>query len=375
MTHRQRIRAALAHRQPDRVPLDLGGTNCSTLTTGAHARLRAHLGIPAEPPAPLLSRRSSTAVVDRAIVERFQCDVLPLVPGVPATGERDVSEVALVDEFGVTWQRHSGTHYINVNGPFQKLDEPTPADVDRFPWPDPLDPARYTGLGELARALHGKTDYAVALTGWLGPVHLSQFMRGYVEWLEDLLARPSFVEALLDRFVGLWITAMDRILAECASEVDVVLFGDDIGTQNGPLFRPELYRRFIKPHHKRMVETLKRHGVPVMYHSCGSVAALIRDLIDTGIDALNPVQVAAAGMDTARLKREFGRDLAFWGAIDTQRVLSRGTPSDVRDEVRRRIDDLAEGGGYVLCGVHNIQAEVPPENVVAMYEAALEYWH
>jgi len=373
MTHRQRIRAALAHRQPDRLPLDLGGTNCSTLTTGAHARLRAHLGIPAEPPAPFLSRRSSTVEVDRAVVERFQCDVLPLMPGVPSTAERDISEIAFVDEFGVTWQRHSGTHYINVDGPFQKLDEPTPADVDHFVWPDPLDPVRYTRLGERGRALRREADYAVALTAWLGPVHLSQFMRGYVEWLEDLLARPLFVEALLDRFVGLWITAMDRILAECAGEVDVVLFGDDIGTQNGPLFRPELYRRFIKPHHKRMVETLKRHGVPVMYHSCGSVAALIRDLIDTGIDALNPVQVAAAGMDTARLKREFGRDLAFWGAIDTQRVLSRGTPDDVREEVRRRIGDLAESGGYVLCGVHNILAEVPPENVVAMYEAALEY--
>lgn len=373
MTHRQRIRAALAHRQPDRLPLDLGGTNCSTLTTGAHARLRAHLGIPAEPPAPFLSRRSSTVEVDRAVVERFQCDVLPLMPGVPSTAERDISEIAFVDEFGVAWQRHSGTHYINVNGPFQKLDDPTPADVDHFVWPDPLDPVRYTRLGERGRALRREADYAVALTAWLGPVHLSQFMRGYVEWLEDLLARPLFVEALLDRFVGLWITAMDRILAECAGEVDVVLFGDDIGTQNGPLFRPELYRRFIKPHHKRMVETLKRHGVPVMYHSCGSVAALIRDLIDTGIDALNPVQVAAAGMDTARLKREFGRDLAFWGAIDTQRVLSRGTPDDVREEVRRRIGDLAESGGYVLCGVHNILAEVPPENVVAMYEAALEY--
>ncbi len=375
MTHRQRIRAALARRQPDRVPLDLGGTGCSTMTTGAHAKLRVHLGIPAEPAAPLFSRRGSTAIVDRAIVERFQCDVLPLVPGAPAKAERDVSEIAFVDEFGVTWQRHCGTHYINVNGPFQKLDEPAPADVDRFAWPDPLDPARYTGLGERARALRGQADYAVALTAWLGPVHLSQFMRGYVEWLEDLLARPSFVEALLDRFVSLWLVAMDRILAECQGEVDAVLFGDDIGTQNGPLFRPELYRRFVKPHHKRMVEALKRRGVPVIYHSCGSVAALIKDLIDTGIDALNPVQVAAAGMDTAWLKTEFGRDLAFWGAIDTQRVLSRGTPAKVRDEVHRRIDDLAETGGYVLCGVHNIQAEVPPENVVAMYGAALEYGH
>lgn len=373
MTHRQRILAALARRQPDRVPLDLGGTGCSTMTVGAHARLRAHLGIPAEPPAPLFSRRASTAVVDRAMVERFQCDVLPLVPGAPATAERDISDSAFVDEFGITWQRHTGTHYINVNGPFQKLDDPTPADVGRFAWPDPTHPSRYAGLGESACALHGEADYAVALAAWLGPVHLSQFMRGYTEWLEDLLTRPAFVEALIDRFVGLWVEAMDRVLTECGGEVDVVLFGDDIGTQAGPLFRPELYRRFVKPHHKRMVETVKRHGLPVLYHSCGSVYSVLKDLIDIGVDALNPVQVAAAGMDTARLKREFGRDLAFWGGIDTQGVLSRGTPTDVREEVRRRIGDLGEGGGYVLCGVHNLQAEVPPENVVAMYEAALEF--
>jgi uroporphyrinogen decarboxylase len=373
MTHRQRVLAALARRQPDRVPRDLGGTGSSTMTVGAHARLRAHLGIPAEPPAPLFSRRASSAIVDRGFVERFHCDILPLVPGASDTAERDISDSAFVDEFGVTWQRHSGTHYINVDGPFQKLDDPTPADVDRFPWPDPTHPSRYAGLGERARALHGDEDYAVALSAWLGPVHLSQFMRGYVEWLEDLLERPAFVEALLDRYVSMWIEAMDRILAECAPEVDVVIFGDDIGTQTGPLFRPELYRRYIKPHHKRMVETVKRHGKPLAYHSCGSVYAVIGDLIDNGVDALNPIQVSAAGMDTARLKREFGRDLTFWGGIDTQRVLSRGTPAEVRDEVRRRIADLAEGGGYVLCGVHNLQPEVPPENVVAMYEAAAEF--
>lgn len=373
MTHRQRILAALARRQPDRVPLDLGGTGCSTMTVGAHARLRAHLGVAAEPPAPLFSRRASTAVVDRAFVDHFQCDVLPLLPGAPDTAERDISDSAFLDEFGVTWQRHSGTHYINADGPFQKLDDPAPADVDGFAWPDPTHPSRYMGLGERARALHGGADHAVALTAWLGPVHLSQFMRGYAEWLEDLIARPAFVEALLGRFVGLWIEAMDRVLTECAGEVDVVLFGDDIATQTGPVFRPQLYRRFVKPHHKRMVETVKRHGKPVLYHSCGSVYSFLPDLIDIGIDALNPVQVSAARMDTACLKREFGRDLAFWGGIDTQRVLSRGTPAEVREEVRRRIADLASGGGYVLCAVHNIQPEVPPENVVAMYEAALEF--
>jgi len=155
--------------------------------------------------------------------------------------------------------------------------------------------------------------------------------------------------------------------------VDIVCWGDDLGTQRGPQISPELYRRMIKPRQKRMVEAIKRHGKLVLYHTCGSVADFLPDFIELGIDAVNPVQVSAAGMDTQRLKREFGRDITFWGAVDTQTVLPRGSPVDVRSEVRRRIDDLAPGGGYVLCAVHNIQPEVPPENIVAMYEAALEY--
>jgi uroporphyrinogen decarboxylase len=204
-----------------------------------------------------------------------------------------------------------------------------------------------------------------------GVVHLCQFVRGYGAWLEDLLVRSAFAEGLMDRGVDFWASVATRALAEAGEFIDAVYFGDDIGTQNAPLFRPELYRRVIKPRHKRMVEAVKRYGKPVLYHSCGSIYRLLPDLIEVGIDALNPVQVSAAEMDTKRLKQEFGRDLTFWGGIDTHRVLPLGTPEEVREEVKRRIGDLAEGGGYVLCAVHNIQPEVPAENVVAMYEAAL----
>ena len=148
-------------------------------------------------------------------------------------------------------------------------------------------------------------------------------------------------------------------------------YGDDVGTQRTPLMRPELYRRLIKPFHRSMAAAVHRFNKPIIYHSCGAISSLIPDLLDVGIDALNPVQVAAAGMDTKRLKKEYGRDLTFWGAIDTQNVLPRGTPDDVRNEVKRRIEDLSAGGGYVLAPVHNVQPEVPPENLVAMLEAAL----
>jgi uroporphyrinogen decarboxylase len=228
-------------------------------------------------------------------------------------------------------------------------------------------------LRERAQKLHETTDYAVVLSAGAGPVHLGQWMRGFGEWLTDLLENPAFIEALMDRIADYWVAVVDRALKEAGDFIDIVCWGDDLGTQHGPQVSPDLYRRLIKPWHKRMVEAVKRHGKPVHYHTCGSVVTLLADFIDLGIDVLNPVQVSATGMDTRRLRKEFGHEIAFWGAIDTQAVLPRGTPEDVRNEVKRRLTDLAPGGGYVLCAVHNIQPEVPPENIEAMYQAALEF--
>jgi uroporphyrinogen decarboxylase len=206
-----------------------------------------------------------------------------------------------------------------------------------------------------------------------GPVHQCQYVRGYATWLEDLLLRPVFAEALIDRVTDILIRIANRALEEAGAYVDLVTYGDDIATQNATLFRPDLYRRMIKPRHKALADVIHRHGKPILYHSCGTVYALIPDLVEVGIDALNPVQVSAANMATERLKREHGRELTFWGGIDTHRVLPTGTPAEVREEVKRRIGDLRDSGGYVLSAVHNIQPDVPPENIVAMYEAGLEY--
>ncbi len=228
-------------------------------------------------------------------------------------------------------------------------------------------------MRERVRKLHEETDRVVILNLLNGPVHQSQFMRGYAEWLEDLLLRPEFVTALSERFTDWWVEINTRILEEVKDFIDLVSYGDDIGTQHSPLMRPELYRKLIKLYHQRLAGTIKRFGKPIIYHSCGSVFNLIPDLLDVGIDALNPIQVAADGMNTKGLKQEYGRDLTFWGGIDTQHVLPCGTPAAVREEVRRRIEDLIEAGGYVLSAVHNIQPEVPPQNLVAMFEGAIEY--
>jgi len=374
MTHRERVLTALKHQKPDRVPLDLGSQNSSTITAGAHQRLRAHLGIPPDPPPIVGSRWLSTVIPDETILRRFGVDFRPLFLGRPdARPERELPDGSLLSEWGVPFVRHGESHYFPGEGPFCRLDEPGIENLEAHCWPDPADPGRYRALRERARGLHENTDYAVVLNPGAGPVHVGQWLRGFGEWLTDLLVNPTFSEALADRITDIWVEIVHRALQEAGEYVDIVCWGDDLGTQRGPQISPELYRRMIKPRQKRMVEAIKRQGKLVLYHTCGSVADFLPDFIELGIDAVNPVQVSAAGMDTQRLKREFGRDITFWGAVDTQTVLPRGSPDDVRSEVRRRIDDLAPGGGYVLCAVHNIQPEVPPENIVAMYEAALEY--
>jgi uroporphyrinogen decarboxylase len=374
MTHRDRVLAALRHQTPDRTPLDLGSSLASTINVTAYQRLREHLGLETARQPAIWALRSSTVIPDEDILQHFDIDLRPVILGAPdAGGDRPVSEHAFLDEWGVTWTKPADGHYLATDGPFLRLEEPALADLEKHPWPDPSDPGRFRGLRERARELRETSDCAVVLNLGVGPLHLCQFMRGWAEWLEDLLVNPAFGEGLFERTVDFFVQVAERALAETAEFVDIAWFGDDVGSQRSLLMRPDLYRRVVKPRHRRIVDAIKRRGKLAAYHSCGSVYAILPDLVDIGVDILNPVQVAAAHMDTARLKREFGRDLAFWGAIDTQRVLSRGTPEEVREQVRRRLADLAAAGGYILCAVHNIQAEVPPENIVAMYQAARDY--
>jgi len=372
MTHRERVLAAVRRQPPDHQPVDLGSTLATTLTAGAQQRLRAHLGLPAAAPAAVLLKRSQTVVPDQAILERFDIDTRAVLLGAAERRpDRPLNGDGFIDEWQVTWTRPAGGHYLSTDGPFYHLAEPSVRDLENFDWPEAADPGRYRGIRERARELHEGTDCAVVLTLGVGPVHQAQFLRGYGEWLEDLILRPGFAGGLLDYCASFLVEVARRALTEAGQYIDIVMFGDDVGTQRGPLVSPGHYRRFIKPAHRRIVEAIHRFGKPVLYHTCGSVAALIPDFIDIGVDILNPIQVSAAHMDTAALKRDYGRHIAFWGAVDNQSVLPHGTPDDVRAEVRRRIRDLAPGG-YILAAAHNIQADVPPENIVVMYDTARE---
>ncbi len=374
MTHRERVLTTLKRQAPDRVPVDLGGTLASTINIHAYRRLMAQLGFGADPPVAYLSRRSNSVLPDERLLSHLDVDCRAVILDNPDVNpERVLPDGSLYDEWGITWKHvGEGQHFINADGPFYNQ-EPDPALVDKFAWPDPLDPGRFRTLRKQAETHRANTDAAIILVLGVGAVHQIQFMRGYAASLEDLIVAPDFVRAFMDRYVDFWIRLTERALQEVGDLVDVAMFGDDLGTQQGPVLSPALYRRLVKPYHVRMVRTVKRFNKPLLLHSCGSVSAFIPDFIEAGVDALHPIQVSAKDMDSAWLKREYGRDITFWGGVDTQRVLPTGTPAEVREEVRRRIADLGPGGGYVLGAVHNVQAEVPVENVLAMVQAAREF--
>ena len=371
LSHRERVVKALNHEEPDRVPMDFGSTYVTTININAYPKLVKHLGVEEAPGAAPMRARSQIATPSEAVLQHLDVDLRGMWFGPSDQNpEKTVDDHSLYDEFGVFWTKPAGGHYLAVESPFQR-GEPSVADVERYPWPDPRDPGRTRGMLERARYLHEETDYAVVLSLPYGIVADCARLRGYAEFFTDLVDNTAFAEALLDHMAELTSGMMIAALEQVGQYVDVALFPDDLGMQDMCLVSPAMYRRLLKPRHRKLVEAIKScTKAKVLMHSDGSIYPIIGDLIDIGVDALNPVQVSARQMDTDVLKREFGENLTFWGAVDTHRVLPLGSPQDVEAEVKRRIGDLGAGGGYVVASVHNVQEEVPPENVVAMFAAA-----
>jgi uroporphyrinogen decarboxylase len=374
LSHRERVVKALNHEEADRVPVDLGSTYVTTINITAYPKLLKHLGLEDEPGTAVMRPRSQIVTPSEALLKHLDIDLRGMWFGASDQNpEKKVDENTLYDEFGVLWNRPEGGHYLAVESPFQE-GQPTVANVERYPWPDPRDPGRIRGMLERARYLHEETDYAVVLSLPYGIVADCARLRGFAEFFTDLVDNTAFAEALLDHMAELTSGMMIFALEQVGEYVDVALFPDDMGMQDMCLVSPAMYRRLLKPRHRKLVDAIKsKTKAKVLMHSDGSIYPIIGDLIDIGVDALNPIQVSARQMDTDMLKREFGHHLAFWGAIDTHRVLPLGTPEDVEAEVRKRLGDLAPGGGYVLTSVHNIQSEVPPANVTAMYNAARKW--
>ena len=374
MTSRERVLASLNHQEPDRVPIALGQATGDGITLVAYRNLLAHLGM--DPgTAQLKDTRAQTARVDDAVLRRFRVDSRGIGLGAPdGWTDRWLDDRTVQDEWGVVRTRPADSLYFDLcRSPF--AEDPTLSAIESYPWPDPLNPGRYRGLREKARQLHRETDYAVVLD-----VNCAFFLRccelrGWENFYTDLVADVPFAEALMDRYLEIRLAMAVRALEEVGDNVDVVMVtSDDLGMTEGPLISPALYRALIKPRQRRTFDAIRaRTDAFLYYHTDGAIYSLLPDLVEIGVQVLNPVEVRAVGMeDTAKLKREFGDALTFWGAIDTHHVLPQGSVADVRDEVRRRIRDLGPGGGYVVGPVHNIQPDVPPANVVAMYDVAYE---
>jgi uroporphyrinogen decarboxylase len=399
MNHRQRVLTALRHQEPDRVPLDFGGTVDSTMAAVAYKALREHLGL-APGNIRVADVYQHTALVEEDVRQALGVDVRlvsdepgewrqgSLPDGSPAEFparfrpqlQADGSQVVYDTAGRVVLKMPRDGHYFDpVHSPLADATsvrdiEKHGAAIESYDRPSHLDKS-YEELAEKAKALREGTDYL--LVGFFGGhvFQASQSLRGWGRFLMDLLVNRKFAEALMDQLAEANIRRFERYAATVGQYVHVVQFEDDLGMQDRPLLRPDLYREVVRPYHEKLFRFAKsRCDAYLLLHTDGAISPFIPDFIEMGVDILNPVQVSAAGMDTQALKRKFGRDITFWGGgCDSQRVLPFGTPQEVADEVRRRIDDLAPGGGFVFSPVHNVQAGVPPENVVAMFKTAREH--
>ncbi|MDP6776724.1 MAG: uroporphyrinogen decarboxylase family protein, partial [Candidatus Latescibacteria bacterium] len=297
-------------------------------------------------------------------------DTRSVLPNPPdRVRDRELPDGRWQDEWGVVRRLSPDGYYYDLDV-CPMAGDPDLEVLERHPWPDPEDPGRYRGLKERVETLRKETDFAIvghAPGGW---VHTSQYLRGFEGWYADLALRPDFATALMEKIRDLVLKMAARFLEEVGPYLDVVATGDDIGAQRGLMISPAMYRELILPLQREQFRTIRAHtDAKIFYHTCGDIYPVLDDLVELGVEILNPVQVSAAEMgDTERLKREYGDRLSFWGGVDTFEVLPKGTPEDVRAEVDRRVEVLGRGGGYVLNAVHNLQPDVPVENIIAMYE-------
>jgi uroporphyrinogen decarboxylase len=378
MTSRERVLTALDHAEPDRIPIDIGGTCVSSIAASTYAALRDHMRLPCVPVREMETVQQ-IAYVDEDALDALGADVIPVFANTPpSTGPGIVDEPggsrAFRDAFGATLRMpKDGLYYDWQEFP---LPEPSIEAMLRMSWPDPADPARYAGLRERVQRLRANSDRALFGMAPCGHDLFNQLLRvrGMENGLMDLVAEQEFAEAFLERLTQTICTAQELFLSEVGDIIDVHFAADDLAGQHGPMISPAVFRKLIKPRLARIMQTIKRMTkAKVLFHCCGAVGEFLPDLIEIGVDILNPVQVSADGMDSAFLKRMYGRRLTFWGGgCDTQRVLGAGSPRDVVEEVRRRVADFAPGGGFVFGAVHNIQPFVEPRNIVAMFDTARE---
>jgi uroporphyrinogen decarboxylase len=377
MTSRDRVLTALAHERPDRVPIILGTSNTTGIKIGAYRRLKAHLGIDAPDRYIYDWPELGTAAIDEATLVRLGGDARGVLDRFPADVYRRnrtrPPRAPFIDDWGTGQVEVAPGSWFPGVHPMK--DAATLDAIERYPWPDMADPSRLAHVRAEAAQLRAENEYAVIGTPWLlFPLERACAMQGMDTFLMHMALAPDFARALLAKIAGLCKALMGRFLAECGDLIDIIKIGDDLGSQDRLLMSPAMYRSLLKPIHADYIAFIReRTRARVFFHTDGDVFDLLDDFVEIGVDILNPVQTSAGRMaNLPELKRRYGRRLAFCGAVDTHRILPMGTPEEVRAEVRRVIDIMGEGGGYLLASVHTIMDDVPPANIIAMVEATRE---
>lgn len=377
MTPRERVLTALDHREPDRVPIVIGVSNATGIKARPYRGLKRLLGIESEERYIYDWPELGTVLPDEAVLERLGTDVRGVLDAFPASvRERNRTRPPhspFVDDWGSGQVEIDDGHWFP--GVHPMAEAATLDDIEAYPWPDMDDPTRVAHIRSEAARLAAEDRYAIMATPWLlFPLERAFAMQGMDTFLANMAMEPEFAEALLRRHGDLCKRLMGHVLDELGDDVDIVKIGDDLGTEQSVLMSPAMYRRMLKPVHADLIAFIRsKTKARVFFHTDGDVFDLADDLVEIGVDILNPIQATGRMGDFAALKQRHGAHLAFCGAIDTQRILPRGTPDEVRAEVRRVIELLGPRGGYLLSSVHTIMDEVPPENILAMVDAAMEF--
>ncbi len=371
MNPRERVIASLSHQEPDRIPTSLGGS-AHKLADSRYVLLKERFGLSGESPQRLTGAYLSH--VDNRVLDALGVDVR-YVHLRPYSGYRAevCSDGTWTDEWGLKHRVLEGGYYELGGTP---LADATIADLERYPWPDPHDPARVEGLKEEVLDLYHHTDYAIGAyrPTISGIFEMSHYLTGMEKLLVDTVINKPFVDALFWKLAEVLGEFYRVYLGIVGPYVQIVELADDLGTQIGPMISPKAYRELLRDKHAYLAQIVKENapGARFLLHSCGSVKAFIPDFIEAGFDILNPVQPLAQGMDPTVLKAEYGNEICFLGGVDVQQTM-RGPVEGVRAEVRQRIEELGRGGGYILAPSHNFGDDVPMENILAFFEAAREY--
>ena len=382
MNSRERILKTLNHEEPDRIPFDLAGSTWTGISGTAYQNLRKHLELN-------LSNTVWADVIQQIVIpddeflNRFKVDTRGVFPLTSHNWDvysklKDCGEyLEYVDEWGFVQHFPKNGHWFSlVKSPLEEIDFEKDGIVEGYPWPEADNKARFAGLRERAIRI-GKQEKIVMTKGLCaGLFEMHQRVRGVSNAMTDPFLFSVNSDKLIGKIADLKIEFWNAALDELADVVDIAGEGDDYGTQQSQLISPEQFREYYKPHMARVLSFIREKAphVKLMFHSCGNVRPIIPDLIEMGVDILNPVHINAAGMEPFQLKKDFGKSIVFWGGgVDTQKVLPSGSEKEVINDVKRNLEALAPGGGFVFSTVHNIQAEVPPENIMAMWTTLQKY--